>query len=127
MPVEENLNVYELIGGYPTFERLVNIFYDKIAQDSYLRPMFPENLESGKHWQKLFLIQYFGGPAHYAVERGHPRLRMRHAPFPIDEEAAQRWLRHMLSAIDEVAIPEPARGIMRQYFERAAPFMINQG
>ncbi len=123
----EELSIYEIAGGQPVFERLVNRFYDKIAQDAYLRPMFPADLEAGKRWQQLFLIQYFGGPADYIAQRGHPRLRMRHAPFPIDEEAANRWLAYMLEAIDEVGIPEPARTVMRQYFERAAPFMINQG
>lgn len=123
----EELSIYEMAGGQPVFERLVNHFYDKIAQDAYLRPMFPADLEPGKRWQQLFLIQYFGGPADYIAQRGHPRLRMRHAPFPIDEEAAHRWLTYMLEAIDEVGIPEPARTAMRQYFERAAPFMINQG
>jgi hemoglobin len=87
--------------------------------------MFPDDLAPGKEWQYLFLAQYFGGPARYIEQRGHPRLRMRHAPFPIDQRAADAWLGHMLAAIDEVGIAEPARSAMRDYFQRAAPFMVN--
>jgi hemoglobin len=117
--------VYELVGGNETFERLVNAFYERVEADAVLRAVFPEDLEPGKHWQKLFLIQLFGGPATYSAIRGHPRLRMRHFPFAINAESAQRWLQHMLEAIDEVSIPEPARTTMRAYFLRAAPHMVN--
>jgi hemoglobin len=87
--------------------------------------MFPDDLEPGKRWQFLFLTQFFGGPQRYAVERGHPRLRMRHFPFPIDESARDRWLGHMLAALDEVGVEEPMRGMMRDYFVRAAAHMVN--
>jgi hemoglobin len=117
--------VYDLIGGEETFRRLVDVFYDKVAQDPVLRPLFPEDLEEGKQWQFLFLMQYWGGPTRYTEERGHPRLRMRHMPFRIDAAASSAWLRCMLEAIDEVDIAEPARTEMRAYFERAAPFMVN--
>lgn len=118
-------SVYELAGGEEIFRKLVDIFYGKIEQDSYLRGMFPEDLEPGKHWQLIFLVQFFGGPTQYHVERGHPRLRMRHAPFPIDQKARDRWLEHMLASIDEAGINEPARSMMHQYFERASTHMIN--
>ncbi|HEX2622973.1 MAG TPA: hypothetical protein VHL11_22590 [Phototrophicaceae bacterium] len=121
----EQVNVYEFVGGDAVFQKLVDTFYAKIETDSLLRPMFPADLEPGKRWQFLFLTQYFGGPARYADERGHPRLRMRHAPFPVDQEAAGRWASHMLAAIDEIGIVEPARTIMRDYFERGAEFMVN--
>lgn len=117
--------VYEMIGGEPVFKRLVDEFYARVEADPQLRPMFPDDLEPGKRWQFLFLMQFFGGPNRYAEERGHPRLRMRHMPFPIDEAARDRWLEHMLTAIDVVGIAEPARGIMREYFQRAATHMIN--
>lgn len=117
--------VYDLIGGEATFRRLVDVFYDKVAQDPVLRPVFPADLEEGKQWQFLFLMQYWGGPARYAEERGHPRLRMRHMPFRIDAAAGKAWLRCMLEAIDEVGIVDPARTEMREYFERAAQFMVN--
>lgn len=117
--------VYAQVGGDDTFRQLVDRFYEGIANDPALRPMFPDDLEVGKHWQFLFLTQFFGGPARYAEQRGHPRLRMRHMPFPIDTNARDRWLSHMLAAIDAVGIPEPARSIMRTYFERSSTFMIN--
>ncbi len=118
--------LYEIVGGDETFQRLVDDFYARIEQDDALRAMFPDDLEPGKKWQFLFLTQYFGGPARYAQERGHPRLRMRHHPFPIDQDARDRWTGHMLAAIDAVGIQEPARSTMREYFERGATFMINQ-
>lgn len=117
--------IFDTIGGEVTIRRLVDAFYARVERDEVLRPMFPADLEPGKHYQFLFLMQYFGGPTLYAVERGHPRLRMRHNPFPIDVEARDRWLSHMLAAIDEVGIQEPARAEMRAYFERGSAFMIN--
>lgn len=121
----EEKSIYELVGGDPTFQKLVDIFYARVEQDAVLRPMFPEELEAGKHWQFLFLTQFFGGPARYQEQRGHPRLRMRHFPFPINQAARDHWLEHMLDAIDGVGIPEPARTEMRDYFERGSTFMIN--
>lgn len=123
--LQEEPTIYELAGGEPAFQRLVDVFYAKVEADDSLRAMFPDDLEPGKRWQFLFLMQVFGGPTAYSQERGHPRLRMRHGPFPIDEAASRSWLGHMLAAVDEVGIPEPARSAMRQYFERAAPHMIN--
>lgn len=123
---QEQTTVYELVGGAETFKRLVDTFYAKVEADESLRAIFPEDLEPGKRWQYLFLMQYFGGPTEYGEERGHPRLRMRHAPFPIDAKARDAWLSHMLASIDEIGIIEPARSIMRDYFARAAEFMINR-
>jgi hemoglobin len=118
--------IYELVGGEPTFRQLVEVFYGRVERDAALRAIFPEDLEAGKHWQALFLAQFFGGPQDYSQERGHPRLRMRHMPFKIDRTARDAWLGHMLAAIDEVGIEEPMRTIMRDYFERASEHMINQ-
>lgn len=118
--------LYEKVGGDATFQRLVDAFYRDVEADDTLRQMFPEDLEPGKRWQFLFLTQYFGGPARYAQERGHPRLRMRHMPFPIDQHARDLWVGYMLNAIDEVGIQEPERSVMREYFERGATFMVNQ-
>ncbi|MGQ9907916.1 MAG: globin [Candidatus Flexifilum sp.] len=125
-PEHSGESLYERVGGAPVFKRLVDIFYDRIAADPVLRPLFPEDLEPGKRYQFLFLSQYFGGPTDYLAERGHPRLRMRHLPFAIDRQAKDRWLEHMLAAIDSVGIPEPERSEMRRYFERTAEFMINR-
>ncbi len=121
----EQMTVFELVGGEDTFRQLVDVFYARVEQDERLRNLFPDDLEPGKRWQFLFLMQYFGGPSSYGEERGHPRLRMRHAPFAIDEQAREAWLSHMLAAIDEIGIDEPARGVMRNYFERAAAHMVN--
>ncbi len=118
-------SVYTIAGGEAVFRRLVDLFYQKVEADPMLRPLFPDDLEPGKRWQLLFLMQFFGGPALYAEERGHPRLRQRHWPFPIDQQARDHWLAHMLAAIDEAGIPEPARGEMRLYFERASTMMMN--
>jgi hemoglobin len=119
-------SLYDKVGGAPTFQKLVDIFYARVEQDTELRAIFPPDLEPGKRWQYLFLSQYWGGPAEYAQERGHPRLRMRHAPFAISPDLRNRWVNHMLAAVDEVGIAEPERGIMREYFEKAATFMVNR-
>jgi hemoglobin len=124
--MSDDRSVYERVGGDETFRRLVDVFYARVDADPVLRPMFPDDLEPGKEWQFLFLTQFFGGPARYQAERGHPRLRMRHAPFPIDDEARERWLAHMLAAVDEVGIVDPERTIMRDYFVRASEHMINR-
>jgi len=123
---EPDINVYEAAGGEPVFRRLVDIFYAKVEQDALLRSVFPPDVSAGKRRQYLFLMQYWGGPQQYSAERGHPRLRMRHAPFAITPAARDAWVGCMLEAIDETGIAEPARTLMRDYFDRAATFMINQ-
>src|SRR5690554_7770700 len=118
--------VYDQIGA-EGFERLVAGFYRRVAQDPILRPMYPEeDLGPAERRLRLFLIQFFGGPTTYSNERGHPRLRLRHSPFRIDQAARDVWVRHMLAAVDECAIPEPAYSIMRAYFERTATGLINR-
>ena len=125
--MSEQQNVYREVGGDETFRKLVDEFYARIEADPELRAVFPEDLESGKEGQFLFLTQYFGGPPRYNVQRGHPRLRMRHFPFVIGQKERDAWVRHMLEAVDAVGIAEPMRTTMREYFDRAATFMINQG
>ena len=125
-PEPSERTLYELVGGEETFRRLVNSFYARVEADPVLRPLFPDDMEAGKRWQFLFLSQFFGGPTAYAEERGHPRLKMRHFPFAIDQQARDHWLRHMLTAIDDVGIEEPMRSVMTDYFERASTFMINK-
>lgn len=122
----EAATVYQEAGGDPAFRRLVDLFYAKIEVDPLLRPMFPADLGPGKEHQFLFLTQFFGGPPRYNERRGHPRLRARHLSFPIGSREAETWLGHMLAAIDEAEIPEPARTKMRNYFDYAAHFLINQ-
>ncbi|MFP4436733.1 MAG: globin [Chloroflexaceae bacterium] len=121
-----NRNIYEDLGGDAIFRQLVECFYQRVEHDPRLRPMFPEDMEPGKEHQFLFLTQYFGGPPRYRASRGHPRLRMRHNPFPIGQQERDAWLEHMLAAIDEVGIAEPARSVMRTYFEQAATAMVNR-
>ena len=118
-------SLYEQVGGDPTFRRLVDAFYARVERDPLLRPIFPPDLGPGKEGQFLFLTQYWGGPPRYQEQRGHPRLRMRHAPFRIGQAERDAWVGHMLAAIDEVGIPEPARAQLREYFETGATFMIN--
>ena len=117
--------IYEQAGGDAPFRRLVDIFYARVERDPLLRPLFPADLGPGKERQFLFITQYFGGPPRYNELRGHPRLRMRHAPFAIGQAERDAWAGHMLAAIDEAGFVEPARGALRDYFERAATFLIN--
>lgn len=119
-------SVYELVGGDETFHRLVDAFYRRIETDPLLDALFPADRAPGKEGQFLFLTQYFGGPQRYSAQRGHPMLRMRHQPFAIGARERDAWVTHMLAAIDEVGIPDPARAVMREYMERAATFMINR-
>ena len=127
MPDEQNQQqqVYAQIGA-DGFARLIEAFYGLVATDPVLRPMYPEgDLAPAARRLRLFLEQFFGGPMTYSDERGHPRLRARHSPFRIDAAARDVWMRHMMAALDEAAIPEPARTTMQRYFERVATGLIN--
>ena len=119
-------SVYELIGGDEPLRLVTQSFYERVGTDPILRPMYPADLEESRRRLFLFLVQFFGGPARYSEERGHPRLRMRHFPFAIDRQARDHWLAHMWHAIDETGIAEPARSMMRDYFERSSAFLINR-
>jgi hemoglobin len=126
MTESDSLNIHDFIGGLPAFEKLVDHFYDAVEQDPVLRPMYPESLEEPRRHLALFLSQFFGGPPEYSERRGHPRLRARHLPFVIDRRERDHWVTHMLAAIDATRIEEPARTHMREYFQDAATFLINQ-
>jgi hemoglobin len=119
-------NLYEQVGGMPFFEGLVERFYAGVEGDPVLRPLYPEDdlVEARRHLT-LFLAQYWGGPGTYSEERGHPRLRMRHAPFTVDETARDAWLTHMRSAVDAVDLRDDLRAALLDYFEQAAAFMVN--
>lgn len=122
----DQITIFEGVGGLPWFTALVERFYDGVAQDPVLRPMYPEDLRGSIDHTAGFLAQYFGGgSAYYSDDRGHPRLRMRHAPFPIDQQARDRWLHHMLVAVRGGGLPPEAEDIMVEYFERASQFMVN--
>ena len=117
---------YEEIGGYETFRRLVAKFYEGVAGDEVLRPMYPEDdLGPAEERFRNFLVQYWGGPTTYSDERGHPRLRMRHAPFPVDMEARDRWLTHFRAALDSVGLTPEQDAKFWAYVTHAATFMVN--
>src|SRR5436853_6750655 len=118
--------VFEIVGGQPFFDALVDRFAGRVEADPVLRALYPEDLEPGKRGLALFLGQYWGGPAAYSAEKGHPRLRMRHAPFAIDGRAREAWLAAMLATVDEADTPEIAREMLREYFTMASTAMINR-
>ncbi len=114
------------IGGEETITRIVARFYAGVAGDEVLRPMYPEeDLGPAEERFRLFLMQYWGGPTTYSERRGHPRLRMRHAPFPVDPTARDHWLKHFRDALDEVALPPEQDQQFWDYVTHAAQFMVN--
>jgi hemoglobin len=119
--------IYEQAGGDVPFRRLIDAFYRRVEQEPLLRPMYPANLAPSREHLFLFVTQYFGGPPRYNGLRGHPRLRMRHAPLSIGQAERDAWVRHMLAAVDEAGFVAPVRTTLHDYFERAATFLINQG
>ena len=125
-PPLEPHQVHDVVGGQAAFDALVDAFYDRVERDELLRPMYPEDLAPGKRHLALFLAQYWGGGDVYGRERGHPRLRMRHGPFPVTPEAALRWAQHMAAAIRDQAWPEEAEALLLAYVARATPTLINQ-
>ena len=119
--------MYEQLGGPRFFERLVDDFYQRVGADSSLRPMYPEeDLTGAKERLRLFLEQYWGGPTTYSERRGHPRLRMRHAPYPVGLDARNAWMRHMTAAVVTAELPAALEQELLAYFDHAATHMINQ-
>jgi hemoglobin len=117
---------YDEIGGEPTFRKLVDAFYAGVAEDPILRPMYPEaDLGPAADRLRMFLAQYWGGPNTYSVERGHPRLRMRHAPFHVGPRERDAWIAHMHSAVRGLDLPPDQEATLWDYLERAAHFMVN--
>ncbi|MGB3827353.1 MAG: globin [Ornithinimicrobium sp.] len=124
--VPETETYYERVGGRPTFEALVAQFYRGVATDPDLRALYPEeDLAPAEHRLLMFLEQYWGGPKTYSEQRGHPRLRMRHAPFAVTPAQRDRWLTHMHAAIDSVELSPMDAELMRGYMNHAANFMVN--
>jgi hemoglobin len=118
---------YDAVGGEETFRRLVHHFYAGVAEDPLLRPLYPEpDLAGAEERLRMFLVQYWGGPRTYQEQRGHPRLRMRHAPFAIGIAERDAWLRHMRAAVDSLDLPESAAVMLWDYLEMAAHSMVNQ-
>jgi hemoglobin len=117
---------YAAVGGEPTFRKLVDEFYAGVADDPVLRPVYPEaDLRPAANRLRMFLEQYWGGPGTYSQERGHPRLRQRHAPFRIGPTQRDAWLRHMRRAVDSLELDPAHEKTLWEYLERAALFMVN--
>ena len=115
-------------GGHDFFAALVADFYAGVAADDILRAMYPEDdLAPAAERLRMFLEQYWGGPTTYSQERGHPRLRMRHAPYQIDSDARDRWLAHMRAALDARELPAAVDAQMWTYLSNAAYAMVNTG
>ncbi len=121
--------LYDRVGGDQFFVDLVDRFYLGVAGDPLLRPLYPDDLVESAHHLALFLIQYWGGPGTYNETRGHPRLRMRHAPFVIGPAERDAWLRHMLGAVHELhesgRISEEDAVTLREYLQMAASRLVN--
>ena len=124
----EQVTVFEAAGGMPFFEALVDRFYEGVASDPELLRLYPtpDDLADARHRLTLFLGQYWGGPSTYNDERGHPRLRMRHAPFAIGPDERDHWLVAMRAAITSMDPPEPVAQALHEYFDMAAESMRNQ-
>lgn len=117
--------VFERVGGLAAFERLVASFYGRVAVDPLLRPIYPDDLAPAERHLGMFLAQYFGGGQIYSDARGHPRLRMRHAPFAVTPDAALRWATLMSAAVREQGWPEDAEREVLTYVARATPTLVN--
>jgi hemoglobin len=122
----DDQDIYSLIGE-DGFHRLVAAFYRQVPGDELLGPMYPRHdLKGAEERLRDFLIFRFGGPQRYLELRGHPRLRMRHAPFPIGQAARDRWIELMNKALAEAALPSEAETLLREFFDQVATFMINR-
>jgi hemoglobin len=124
--MNESASLYDRVGGQEFFEQLTTVFYQGVVSNEILRPMYPpDDLTHAREKLKLFLMQYWGGPDEYSQKRGHPRLRMRHAPFVIDDAARQAWLTCMRQALESTSIEQPLKDEMWEYFVMAANAMVN--
>jgi hemoglobin len=126
MGMSEPVSFYEAVGGEETFRRLVHRFYQGVAEDPVLRPVYPaKDLGPAEEHLRLFLIQYWGGPQTYNELRGHPRLRMRHVPFRIGEAERDAWLHHMRESLDELKLDEALDAQLWDYLTMAAHSLVN--
>jgi hemoglobin len=121
------MTLFEEVGGSEFFDRLVDRFYEGVASDDVLLPLYPEqsDLSGAKERLTLFLQQYWGGPTTYSDERGHPRLRQRHFPFVIGQLERDRWMVHMMAAVDELSPNDSVHRQLAEYMEMASTAMIN--
>ena len=122
----EEHEVYQAIGD-DGFTRLIAAFYKQIPADDILGPMYQgRDMAAAEKRLRDFLIYRFGGPQHYIEERGHPRLRMRHAPFVVDQAARNRWMALMQNAFAETHLPEAAANVLNMFFDSTASAMMNR-
>ncbi len=122
----DDIDVFAAVGE-DGFARLVAAFYRQVPTDGLLGPMYPkEDLAGAEQRLRDYLVYRFGGPARYIEERGHPRLRMRHFPFPITQASRDRWMQFMDAALKEAALPAEAEKHIREFFEGMSTFMINR-
>ncbi|WP_137875396.1 globin [Rhodococcus sp. Q] len=126
---EPEVSFYEAIGGAETFRKLISRFYEEVAKDEIVRPLYPEeDLGPAERRMRMFLEQYWGGPRTYSEERGHPRLRMRHNPFKIGPLERDAWLRCMhiaIDSIDEQTLDAEHRRTLVDYIDMAANSLVN--
>jgi hemoglobin len=119
-------SLFDRVGGEPFFAELIERFYQGVERDPILRPLYPPDLRPSRRHLTMFLAQYWGGPPTYNAERGHPRLRMRHAPFAIGQAERDAWLRLMHAAVSASTASEADKEALQAYFESAATSLINQ-
>ena len=118
-------DVYAVVGE-AGFTRLVGAFYAQVSGDDILGPMYPaDDMAGAEERLRDFLVGRFGGPQRYIEQRGHPRLRMRHMPFKLDQRARDRWVQLMEKALDEAQLPEESKKLLCDFFHHMATFMIN--
>ena len=117
--------LYDEVGGHPTFVRLVETFYARVAADPVLSRMYPQDLSGPTDRMVWFLEEYWGGPPSYSARRGHPALRMRHQPYRLDDDARDRWLRCMLQAIDSLELAPQHADALREQMISTARFLQN--
>lgn len=119
-------SLYDAVGGEPVFRQLVDRFYDGVAGDPVLRPLYAdEDLTAARDHLRLFLEQYWGGPTTYSDQRGHPRLRMRHATWVIGAAERDAWIGHMRSAVESLEVSDESRAAIWEHLERAAHSLVN--
>jgi hemoglobin len=126
MSARPGSTLYERVGGGAWFEALTRRFYDAVGADPVLRPIYPDDLDAARDRLCGFLIQYWGGPSDYSAQRGHPRLRMRHAPFAISPRERDAWYRHMAAAVRGGGLDADDEAGMLEYFAGAAAQLSNQ-
>jgi len=119
------LSYYDKI-GHAVLQQLIHDFYTEIKKDPVISPLYEEDFEGAEERLFLFMIQYLGGPTTYSEQRGHPALRRRHVPFPVDTETIAAWLKNMEVALSKSTMKEDHKTFLKAYFEKTADFLRNR-